>query len=231
MMVKARLRPIAVCISVLVGMLGFFSGCTNDDNANANVSSSDNANAKTDIIANADGSSNENTNVKTDVIAKADTIPENVIKNDPYGFYNKVQLNQTKDEVDSTLDLNTKVDISENAYVYTDEITGYGVSVSYNSANQVISKTIAYPKNADIASLSNAKVTEDQVAVIAEGMTYNDVKNLLGSDGVEVSRMQNTELNNEPTYIRMWINEDETAIMVAFVGNDEIVYKAKFLTK
>jgi len=213
MMVKARLRPIAVCISVLVGMLGFFSGCTNDDNTNAKVSPSANTNAKTDVTAN------------------ADTIPENTIKNEPYGFYNKVQLNQTKNEVESMLDLNTKVDINENSYVYTDEKTGFGVSVSYNSANQVISKTIAYPKNADIASLSNAKVTEDQVAVITEGMTYIDVKNLLGSDGVEISRMQNTDLNNESTYIRMWINEDETAIIVSFVRNEKIVYKAKFLTK
>jgi len=211
-MIKAKLRPIAVCISVLVGMLVFFSGCDKDDtNTNANIGA------------------NANTNV--DIKTNAEAIAENTSKNEPYGLYDKVQINQTKDEVDSMLDPNTKFDVNENSYVYTDEITGYGVSVSYNTNNQVISKTIAYPKNADIASLSNAKVTEDQVSDITEGMTSTEVKNLLGSDGVEVSRIQNTDSNNETTNIRMWINEDQTAILVAFTGNEELVYKAKFLSK
>lgn len=189
MNIKAELRPIFVSVLVLVGMIGLFSGCTQDD-----------------------------------------TNPVNGPNNEPYSFYNKVDLNQAKTDVDAVLGVVPKDDIIENSYIYTDDSTGYGVSITYNATDQVIAKTVFYPDETKTSTLSNAEVTEDQAASISEGMTYNEVKKLLGSDGVEISRVMNPVSGDEPINIRAWINDNETAIMVAFIGNEGIVYKSQFLT-
>ncbi|MBC3796977.1 hypothetical protein [Acetobacterium tundrae] len=143
-----------------------------------------------------------------------------ISKETVFDFYNKVQFDQTKDQVDTELGiLPTESAQLKNAFNYNEEDTGYGVSIILNENGLVTSKTLIYPTSKDIAFLTTKAVTQEQADKITDGMSYNEVKNLLGSEGTEINGTQIPFEDNKVSYIRVWINDDESMIRVVF-GTD-----------
>ena len=149
-----------------------------------------------------------------------------VSKDDALNFYNTVQLRETKDEVEAALNGTPKE--SNGEYIYIDADTGFGVSVFYDADNLVYTKAVYNADNTKIFALSNAKVTEDQVASITPGMTYEEVKALLGTDGLETITKVNLNDENNPTSMMIWFNDDNTGIYIAFYGYQGTVENAKY---
>jgi hypothetical protein len=151
---------------------------------------------------------------------------KDVSKVDSLNFYNTVQLRETKDEVDAALKVTPKKVNGE--YIYIDVNSGFGVSVFYDTDNLVYTKALYNADNTKIFALSDAKVTEDQVASITPGMTYEEVKALLGTDGLETITKVNLSDENNPTSMMIWFNDDNTGIYIAFYGYQGTVENAKY---
>ncbi|KNZ40404.1 hypothetical protein [Acetobacterium bakii] len=158
--------------------------------------------------------------------SKTKTVTQETSGIDPFNFYSKVELDQTKDEVAS--ELGGAAEETSGAYTYVDAETGYGVTVSYGADNLVALKSLYMPVDNDFASYSNASVTEDQAASITEGMTYDEAKKILGDGGLEIVCGANPEEKDKPIYAIAWINDDATSINLTLVGFEGIVYDATY---
>ncbi|HEY5555524.1 hypothetical protein [Acetobacterium sp.] len=145
-----------------------------------------------------------------------------------FDFYNKVQLDQTKDQVDAELGVvPTESSQLKNSFTYTDENTGFGVSVLFNENNQAASKTLFYPVREELAFLTSKPVTQEQADKITDGLTYDQVKSLLGGEGIEVSTTQIPFDNNKLSSIRIWVNSDGSMIQTVF-GTDGMTNNTMF---
>ncbi len=135
-----------------------------------------------------------------------------------YEFYDKVQLDQTKEQVDAELGvLPTESTQMKNSFVYVNDDTGFGVSVLFDENDSAFSKTLFYPMTEDLAFLTSKPVTEAQAESIPDGATYDEVKNILGGDGTETSATQIPFENNQVSYIRVWVNQDGTMLQAVFL--------------
>jgi len=152
-----------------------------------------------------------------------------VSKETVFDFYNKVQMDQTKAQVDAVLGVAGKAGTQlANSFTYTDPNTGYGVSVVYGDKNTVTSKTLFYLNREDLAFLFSKKVTQAQADKITKGMTYDQIKTLLGVDGIEVSSTQIPFNDNKLSSINIWVNPDGSMIQVVLgtdgTSNDAIFF-------
>lgn len=144
---------------------------------------------------------------------------------DPYALYNKVEMGQTKEEVDAALGV-TPEELTSDIYIYTDE-DGYSVSVGFstilsdNNTAEVLTKMIYGTKTAEYMNSIGREneITDEQAAQITEGMTYDEVKAILGSDGIEQS-MGNT-YGGGVTVTRVWLkNGLISGLSLEFMGTD-----------
>lgn len=141
-----------------------------------------------------------------------------VSKETVFEFYDKVQLDQTKAQVDAELAVTpTESTQMENIFVYVNEETGFGVSVLFNENGLATSKTLFYPTAEDLAFLTAKAVTQEQADKIADGSSYEDVKTALGGDGIETSATQIPFDDNKVSYIRLWVNQDGSMIQAVFL--------------
>lgn len=148
-----------------------------------------------------------------------------------YNFYNKVQMSQTKTEVDAALAVISEVD-EDGLHTYIEANTGYGVFIHYNVYGRVTLKGIVAPEDGnELIVLSNATVSKDQLAAIKKGMTYEWLRFLLGGEGIEVVCAANPLDQEKPLYGMAWINTDGTAITVQLDGFKGTVYSAKYREK
>ena len=103
-----------------------------------------------------------------------------------FEFYDKVQLDQTKAQVDAELGVTPNESTQmENIFSYVNEDTGFGVSVMFNENGLATSKTLLFPNNEDLAFLTPKAVTQEQADKIPDGATYDEIKTILGEDGIE----------------------------------------------
>lgn len=145
-----------------------------------------------------------------------------------FNFYDKVQLGQTKDQVDAGLGVvPTESTQLKNVFDYMDGATGFGVSILFNENGLATSKTLLYPNSGDIAFLTKKPVTQEQADKIVDGTSYDEVKKLLGGEGTEINATQIPFEDNKISYIRVWINEDESMLQAVF-GTDEKTNNAMF---
>jgi len=158
--------------------------------------------------------------------SKTETVTQETSGVDPFNFYSKVELDQTKDEVASGLGVTAEE--TNGIFNYVDSETGYGVTVSYGDDNLVALKSLYMPVDNDFASYSNASVTEDQAASITEGMSYDEAKKILGDGGLEIVCGANPEEKDKPIYAIAWINDDATSVNLTLVGFEGIVYDATY---
>jgi|ADurb_H2B_03_Slu_FD_contig_123_15672_length_4854_multi_5_in_2_out_2_3 hypothetical protein len=148
-----------------------------------------------------------------------------------FDFYNKVQMDLSKTDIESILGNVSEVD-EDGLHTYIDCDTGYGVSIRYNARGQVTLKGIATPEGCEkLISVCHANVTSSQLDNISRGMTYDWVTVLLGGEGVEVVCAANPLDHEKPLYGMAWINADGTAITVQFDGQNGCVYAAKYREK
>ncbi len=162
------------------------------------------------------------------IVNEASSFPK-IGKDQPfYDFYNKVAINQTKAEVASVLGVEPVIDAG-GSYTYLDPSTGYAVNVVYSASDLVTMKVLIPPiGGGEWFKLSPANVTESQVASIVEGMTYKEVKDILGSEGLEAGVMINPEAPDQVLYLLIWLNSDFSSITVIFDGETGKVFIAEF---
>lgn len=145
-----------------------------------------------------------------------------------YNFYNKVQINQTKSDVGKSLGVEPTVD-TDGSYIYLDPATGYAVNVFYSAGDIVTTKVLLAPTGGgDWMKLSNAAVTEDQVQSIQDGMTYNEVNEMLPGEGLEMAAMIYPGTKDKIAYLLVWINSDFSVINVTFDGDTGKVISAEY---
>ena len=171
-------------------------------------------------------------NSSDDTIQKVSVITSNDVNDNAiFNFYSKVKMNQFKAEVDDVLGAVPKVD-EDGLYTYVDANTGYGVCISYNESERVILKGISTPESeSELNALGNMSVTPIQVANIKVGMSYEEVKRILGGEGIEVICVENPLDRDKLLYGMAWINKDGTAITVQVDGYKGTAYTAKFREK
>lgn len=163
------------------------------------------------ILAGCGGNTNSGSTVSQSDITR-DTV---------YEFYDKVQLDQTKEQVDAELGvMPTASTQMKNSFTYINEDTSFGVSVLFDENDIAISKTLFYSMTEDLAFLTTKAVTKEQAESIPEGATYDQVKNILGGDGTETSATQIPFENNKVSYIRVWVNQDGTMLQVVFLTDE-----------
>ena len=151
-----------------------------------------------------------------------------ISKQTVFNFYDQVQMDQTKDQVDSELGVvPTESTQLKNVFNYTDEETSFGVCVLFNENGTVISKTLLYSNRKDIAFLTNKSVTQKQADQIKNGMSYEEVKTILGAEGTEINATQIPFEDNQESFIRVWVNDDESMLQVVF-GTDGNVNSVMF---
>ncbi|WP_373483207.1 hypothetical protein [Acetobacterium sp.] len=151
---------------------------------------------------------------------------KNKAVNKPDYFYSQVELGMEKSQVESTLGV--KPEEENDTYIYRDEQTGFGVQISYDASDLVTSKILYHEDDREIMGLSDASVSEDQLASITEGMSYDEVKGILGSEGTEMIQMSNPIDPNNPIVMMTWFNNDQTGFYVTFAGIKGTVVTVKF---
>lgn len=135
-----------------------------------------------------------------------------------YEFYDKVQLNQTKDQVDTELGVTpTESEQMEGCYGYVNQDSGFGVDVVYDENGLAYSKTLFYPDREDIAFMTTEKVTQEQADSIGNGLTYDEAVNMLGCEGTETSATEIAFDDNKVSYIRAWVNQDGSMLQIVFL--------------
>lgn len=139
-----------------------------------------------------------------------------------FALYDKVQLNQTKIEVDAALGTGKQDESYDKAYNYMDKDNKYGVSVIFNDSHQATSKTAIYQTHKELAPLTGKAVTRAQSNQILKGMKYDEVKAVLGSEGVEVSATQIPFENKKVSYILRWANTDGSCIQVVLLTDGTV---------
>ena len=143
----------------------------------------------------------------------------NVSRDAVYEFYDKVQFDQTKEQVDAILGvIPTESTQLKNSFTYVNEDTSFGVSVLFDEENGLAtSKTLFYSMTEDLAFLTKKAVTEELAESIPNGSTYDEVKNILGGEGTETSATQIPFEDNKVSYIRIWVNQDGTMLQTVFL--------------
>lgn len=137
-------------------------------------------------------------------------------------FYSKVQIGQTKDEVDALLAVEPSTPM-DKVYQYLDD-NGNGVTLGimawpYKEGNPVIvfSKRMIGTEKMLAAIPDDERISDEQAEKITQGMTYDEVKSILGQDGIEVSMTDHGDGSIETE--RYWIKKGTISILgVVFAG-------------
>jgi hypothetical protein len=161
----------------------------------------------------------------TSVSSKAET------KTNKFEMYNKVSIGMTKAQVDTAVKVTPTESTDKtvvNHYIYKGNKDVFGVSVLYNEQNKAYSKTVNYKSNSDIAFLTAKPVTAEQEKKITEGMTYQEVKRILGGDGVECSITASDKTLSIQGVIRRWANSDGSFAQVVFSSNEKVEHASYF---
>lgn len=152
---------------------------------------------------------------------------EKKASSDPTAFYNAVQLGEVKADVDKALGV--QPESKDSGYNYIDAGTGCGVTISYDDNKKVTSKALYMPDDTYLDKLPHATVTQDQANSITKGMTYEEVKSLLGGvDGVQVTCAVNPADEANPVNVVAWINDDRTVVYVTFIGEKGTAVRGQF---
>jgi outer membrane protein assembly factor BamE (lipoprotein component of BamABCDE complex) len=142
-------------------------------------------------------------------------------------FYNAVQLGETKADVEKALGV--QPESKDSGYNYIDSGTGCGVTINYDDSKKVTSKAMYMPNDTYLDKLPHATVTQDQASSITQGMTYEQVKSLLGGvDGVQVTCAVNPADAANPVNVVAWINDDRTVVYVTFIGEKGTAVRGQF---
>jgi len=133
-----------------------------------------------------------------------------------FAFYDKVDLNQTKQDIDATLGVTPEAnEMLEGTYDYYDEATGFGVTVLYDG-DEAIAKTVIITSAKDLAPFCKTTVKEAQLSEIANDITYDDTVKILGGDGVEFNATEMPFADNKIGKMYRWVNKDGSGIWVTY---------------
>lgn len=138
-------------------------------------------------------------------------------------FFNKVQIGQTKAEVDAALGV-TPTSPIEGAFDYVDE-NGNGVTIIFmerslgdGSPKVALSKKLIGSEKYITEATDDQRITEAQAEKIVEGMTYDEVKTILGQEGIVVSEAEGTA--GAITTERYWVKPGIASMLsVTFAGS------------
>ena len=196
-MTKSRIRRLILLLVLLVFSSVFMAGCGQQSTQDA------------------DGDSE--TGDRSEAVDSTATLDK------IYAFYDKVQLGQTKAEVDTALGVTAKEPMTD-VFQYTDA-NGNGVMIGLSSVfSQDGSSKVVFNKSVEgleaylITLPDDKRVTDEQAQSITQGMTYEETKAKLGGDGYELSSTQGFE--GKPEIDRVWMKKGISMITVKFSGPD-----------
>lgn len=196
-MTKSRIKRLILLLVLLVFSSVFMAGCGQQSTQDADG-----------------GSETGDRSEAVDSTATLDKI---------YAFYDKVQLGQTKAEVDTALGVTAKEPMTD-VFQYTDA-NGNGVMIGLSSVfSQDGSSKVVFNKSVEgleaylITLPDDKRVTDEQAQSITQGMTYEETKAKLGGDGYELSSTQGFE--GKPEIDRVWMKKGISMITVKFSGPD-----------
>ncbi|TYC83915.1 hypothetical protein FXB42_14810 [Acetobacterium wieringae] len=137
-------------------------------------------------------------------------------------FFNKVKIGQTKEEVEAALGV-TPTSPIEGAFDYVDE-NGNGVTVIFmerslgdGSPKVALSKKLIGSEKYITEATDDQRITAEQAEKITEGMTYDEVKGILGQDGFVVSETEGS--GGAITTERYWVKPGIASMLsVTFAG-------------
>lgn len=153
------------------------------------------------------------------------------VNTDPLNLYNQVYVGMTKEEAEKTLAVEGSA--KGKGFNYIDENTGYGVTVSYDTVvttgaessdseeapEIVVFKQLYVPDDTYLDALVNANVTAEQVNSLKEGMTYEEVKTIMGGvDGIEINSAYNKKDAANSYSVMAWFNPDHSVAYLTFQG-------------
>lgn len=143
-----------------------------------------------------------------------------------YRFYNLIQVGQTRSEVEAALGVTPEE--SNGEFTYVNEDTGFGVTITYDASNKVTSKAIYNADEDKVLRYNESEVSIHQKDSITQGMTYEEVTKILGSEGLEIGTIENPLDKTTPIYVMIWINEDKTGYFISFVGKKGTVSTVEY---
>lgn len=173
------------------------------------------------ILVSACGQSGTTNDSVTESQENAGDTNSTVAEEDVKNFYDKVQFGQTKEEVDALLGV-TPTSVVDDAYDYVDE-NGNGVTVIFYvrslgdpDPKVALSKRLIGTEKLIVATPDDQRITDEQAEKITEGMTYDEIKAILGQEGIEVSSTEGS--NDLPEVERYWIKNGISMLSVTFEG-------------
>ncbi|MBI4857372.1 MAG: hypothetical protein HY818_11600 [Acetobacterium woodii] len=171
---------------------------------------------------------NQSSETKSTNTSGNDSKQEDVSDNAIFDLYNQIAINDKKADIEKVLGATGNTD-AKGSYVYLDPDTGYAVNVFFDNKDLVTLKVLIPTTGArELIELSNASVTEEQVAKITKGMTLSSVKKALFGVGVEMLRMVNPSSTDKEAYALAWINTDGSILVVTFDADTDTVLSAEF---
>lgn len=155
------------------------------------------------------------------------------VSTDPLNLYNMVWVGMTKEQAEKSLEVEGSA--KGKGFNYVDENTGYGVTLSYDiittatgesaetaseeAPEVVVFKQLYVPDNTYLDGLVNANVTADQIKLLKEGMSYEEVKTILGGvDGIEINSAYNKKDAANSYSVMAWFNPDHSVAYLTFLG-------------
>lgn len=199
-MTKSSIKRLILLIALLVFASVFIAGCSQPSTPTTPDSDS--------------GTETTDSTTTTDSTAALEKI---------YALYDKVQFGQTKAEVDAALGVTAKEAMTD-IFQYLDA-NGNGVMIGMSSVfsqdgntRVVLNKSVEGLATYLITLPDDQRVTDEQAQSITEGMTYDEIKTMLGGDGYELSSAQGFE--GKPEIDRVWMKEGISMLTVKFAGPD-----------
>lgn len=150
-----------------------------------------------------------------------------------FGWYNLVEPGMTIEEVENI----TKVKgVETEAYygtvivIFRDPSSNKALSVGVNEGERTITtKQANYTSMTQLAIFTPGNHTKEKADKIKNGMTYEEVKNIMEVDGVEITKYADEKVGSMRGCT--WANEDGTYVQVNFDGKTNQVIFVYFNEK
>lgn len=135
-----------------------------------------------------------------------------------FGWYNLVEPGMTVEEVENITKvkgLETEAYYGTVVVIFRDPDSNKALSVGVNEGERIIrTKQANYTSITQLSIFTPGNHIKEQADQIKNGMTYEEVKNIMGVDGAEITKYIDENVGSMKGCI--WANEDGTYVQVNF---------------
>lgn len=145
------------------------------------------------------------------------------------GFYQGVTLDEYRAQVEASLGVTGEVQ-ADGQVAYWDPVSGYGVLIVYGNEDAVFSKRLLPPAKApELAALNPLPVSDKQAYRMAVGMPFYEVRQIMGSDGIEISLSRPEPGSRKQVTGLAWFNPDGSYAVVYLNLPEGLVVGSEFV--